>query len=64
MVASITGDGPARYRARLSKTMALTQLSRDFLYRVLETEGPIPRAIFDSSRLLSDDELEELEGLL
>ena len=56
--------GPTLYRARLSKTMALTKLSRDFLYRVLETEGPIPHNIFAASRLLSDDELEELEGLL
>jgi hypothetical protein len=56
--------GPTLFHARLSKTMALTQLSRDFLYRVLETEGPIPSAIFSGSRLLSDDELEELEGLL
>ena len=59
-----TGKGPTLYRARLSKAMALTHLSRDFLYRVLETEGPIPHAIFSGSRLLSDDELEELEGLL
>lgn len=64
MVAMDEADGPTLYRARLSKTMALTQLSHDFLYRVLETEGPIPHNIFTASRLLSDDELEELEGLL
>lgn len=64
MVAMEITDGPAHYRARLSKNMALTGLSRDFLYRVLETEGPIPRQIFVGSKLLSDDELEELEGLL
>lgn len=64
MVIMDASDGPALYRARLSKTMALTQLSSDFLYRVLESEGPIPHNIFAASRLLSDDELEELEGLL
>jgi len=64
MVSVQEGDGPAHYRARLSKSMALTQLSRDFMVRVLETDGPIPPAIFANSRLLSDDEFDELTGLL
>lgn len=64
LVAMDMSGGPALYRARLSKTMALTQLSRDFMNRILETEGAIPPAIFSNSRLLSDDELEEILGLL
>lgn len=57
-------QGPALYRARLSKSIALTQLSRDFMVRVLETEGPISPDIFSNSKLLSDDEFEELTALL
>jgi len=64
MVSAEEGGGPARYRARLSKSMALTQLSRDFMVRVLETEGPISPDIFANSKLLSDDEFEELIALL
>lgn len=64
MVDMISTDGPAKARAKLSKTMALTQLSRDFMIRVLETDGPIPETMFAGSKLLSDDELDELLGLL
>ncbi|NNC38287.1 MAG: BlaI/MecI/CopY family transcriptional regulator [Acidimicrobiales bacterium] len=64
MVDMIETNGPAKACARLSKTMALTLLSRDFMRRVLETDGPIPEAIFAGSRLLNDDELDELLGLL
>lgn len=64
MVAMQDSHGPARVRARLSKTMALTHLTRDFIYRILETDGPIQSAIFDRSQLLSDEELAELQGLL
>ena len=55
---------PTRYRARLSKSMALTQLSRDFMYRVLETDGVVPPEIFTNCQLLDEDELDELVGLL
>ena len=55
---------PARYHAKASKTMVLAAMSRDFLRRVLEVDGPLPHAIFTNSNILNDDELAELEGLL
>lgn len=57
-------DGPAQYEARASKTAMLAFLTRDFMYRVLETDGPIPQDIYENSKLLTDDELDELEGLI
>ena len=60
----LSTEGPAQYQARTSKTTMLAFLTRDFMYRVLETDGPIPQSIYANSALLTDDELDELEGLI
>ena len=64
MVLVDVGNGPARYSARSSKTTILTQMTRDFMYRVLEADGPIPHNIYENSKLLSDDEFDEMDGLI
>ncbi len=56
--------GPAKVTARVSKTTTLAHMAREFFGRVLEVDGPLPASAFTGSTLLSDDELDELEGLL
>ncbi|MCK7592092.1 BlaI/MecI/CopY family transcriptional regulator [Pseudomarimonas salicorniae] len=52
------------YRAAVSKLATLAALSEDFARRVLELDGPLPVQAFAESRLLSEDEMGELEALL
>jgi len=52
------------YRARVGKVATLAALSADFARRVLEIDGPLPVQAFADSRLLDEDELDELESLL
>ena len=54
----------ALYRAQISKTVLFARLIRDLMYRVLEMEGAVPQDVYVNSKLLSDDELDELHGLL
>ncbi len=54
----------AQYTAKASKTTILANMTRDFTSRVLELKDPPPNTLFSSSKILNDDELEELEGLL
>jgi len=63
-VAQSASAGPLRVRARVSKTVTLAHMTRDFMGRVLEIEGPVPDRLFSASKILSDEELEELSGLL
>ena len=56
--------GPAKVRANISKTTTLARMTRAFFGQVLEVDGPLPAAAFSGSRLLTDEELDELEGLL
>ena len=58
------GNGPARYAAMVSKTATLAHIARDFMRRVLEVDGPMPASAFTGSKILTDEELDELEGLL
>lgn len=58
------GTAPAQVKARASKTTTLAHMAREFFVRVLEVDGPLPTSIFTDSTLLTDDELDELEGLL
>lgn len=58
------GKGAAVYMARVSKTTTLAHMARDFMRRVLEVDGPLPASTFSDSKLLTDEELDELEGLL
>ncbi len=55
---------PVIIRARISKTTMLAHIARTFFNQVLEVEGAVPISAFTNSTLLSDDELDELEGLL
>jgi predicted transcriptional regulator len=63
LVAMKQNEGVAVYSARKSKTATLALMARDFMRRVLEAEGPLPSGLFSGSSILSDEELEELEGL-
>ncbi len=58
------GDGPAKVSANVSKTATLAGMAREFFGRVLEVDGPLPASTFTGSTLLTDEELDELEGLL
>lgn len=55
---------PACVSVRISKTTTLAHMAREFFGRVLEVDGPLPASAFTGSTLLSDEELDELEGLL
>ena len=57
-------SAPAQVMARVSKTTTLAHIARDFFSRVLEIDGVLPTSAFTGSTLLSDEELDELEGLL
>jgi len=63
-VAISKGGGLAKVTARISKTTTLAHMAREFFGRVLEVDGPLPASVFTASTLLSDEELDELEGLL
>ena len=52
------------YRAAVGKLATLAALSEDFARRVLELDGPLPVQAFADSRLLSGEELDELQALL
>ncbi len=56
--------GLLRVRARVSKTATLAHMTRDFMSRVLEIQDSAPDTLFAASKILSDEELEELSGLL
>ncbi len=57
-------SGPASYAAAVSKTTVLANMTRDFMDRVLEIDGPMPASLFANSKILSDEDLDELAGLL
>ena len=57
-------SAPTKVNARVSKTTTLAHMAREFFGRVLEVDGPLPASAFTGSTLLSDEELDELEGLL
>lgn len=63
-VALDKNHSPACYRAIVSKTATLASMTRDFMRQVLEIDGPLPTSAFSDSKILSDEELDELEGLL
>lgn len=59
-----TDETPSIYGVRVSKAATLSHLARDFMRRVLEVRGAVPMAVFSASPILSDDDLDEIEGLL
>lgn len=64
LVEEFDSHGLNVYRAAVGKVSTLAALSMDFARRVLEIEGPLPAQAFADSRLLSEDEVDELEALL
>lgn len=64
LVSESDSHGLNVYRAAVGKVSTLAALSADFARRVLEIDGPLPAQAFAESRLLSDDEIDELEALL
>lgn len=64
LIVSEKSHGLMVYRAQSEKISTLAALMRDFMKRVIELDGPLPVAAFHDSKLLSRDELAELEALL
>jgi len=61
-VASV--HGLKTYAAAQSKLVVLALLAQDFARNVLDSDEPLPAAAFANSKLLDEDEIEELEALL
>ncbi|MGO1000248.1 BlaI/MecI/CopY family transcriptional regulator [Lysobacter sp. CA196] len=64
LVEEIGEHGLNVYRAAVGKVAVLAALSSDFARRVLEIDGPLPTQAFADSRLLNEDEIEQLEAML
>jgi len=56
--------GVKLYRAGVEKVTTLAGLTRQFVRAVLEIDGPLPASSFGGSKILTLDELQELERLL
>jgi len=52
------------YEAEVSKVALIGRMIADFSRRVLELDAAPAAALFSDSKLLSEDELEELESIL
>lgn len=57
-------DGANAYAAAVGKVALLGRMIQDFSARVLELDAAPPAVYFAQSKLLTDDELEELEKVL
>ncbi|WDI31981.1 BlaI/MecI/CopY family transcriptional regulator [Hyphococcus flavus] len=57
-------DGVNIYEPQVGKVAMLSRMIADFSKRVLELDSTPATAFFAESKLLSDDELEELESVL
>ena len=57
-------NGVNIYRALVSKVALLGRMITDFTDRVLELDATPAAAFFSNSKLLTDDEIDELETLL
>lgn len=64
LIAKRVQDGLNVYAAQVSKIALLGGLIRDFSARVLELEHAPPAALFADSKLLTHEELTELEEIL
>ena len=52
------------YRASVGKISTLAAMTRNFARAVLEIDGPLPASSFTGSKILSVEELEELQRFL
>lgn len=57
-------DGLNTYSAAVGKVALLGRMIQDFSRRVMEIESAPPAVLFAQSKLLTDEELEELEKVL
>ena len=64
MLAATTVHGLRIYRAKAKKVPTIAGMIRSFASDVLGLEGPLPVSNLVNSRILNDEELEELEALL
>lgn len=64
LVEETVEHGLNMYRAKIGKVATLAALSTDFARRVLEIDGALPAQAFADSRLLSEQELQQLDALL
>jgi BlaI family penicillinase repressor len=64
MVAQHTRHGVQVYEAQLEKVGTLAAFAHDFGTRVMEMDGPLPVNMFTGSKLVDQQELEQLEQLL
>lgn len=64
LVEETSAHGLHVYRAKVGKVATLAALSADFARRVLELDGALPVQAFADSRLLSEQEVQQLEALL
>ena len=52
------------YEAKQNKLNTLATLIKDFSRNILDSEAPLPAAAFVGSKLITEDEIAELEDLL
>lgn len=64
LVEETVEHGLNMYRTKVGKVATLAALSTDFARRVLEIDGALPAQAFADSRLLSEQELQQLDALL
>ena len=64
MVRQYSRHGVLVYEAQLEKVGTLAAFAHDFGRRVMEMDGPLPVNMFTGSKLVDQDELEQLEQLL
>lgn len=64
LVSKTAVDGVNIYEAEVSKVSVLGKMISDFSKRVLELDSAPGVAFFSDSKLLSEDELQELEEVL
>lgn len=64
LIAKYPVDGVNIYKAEVSKVSILGRMIADFSKRVMELDSAPTAAFFSDSKLLSDDELAELEAML
>lgn len=64
MVRQQTRHGVLVYEAQLEKVGTLAAFAHDFGRRVMEMDGPLPANMFSGSKLVDEQELEQLDQLL
>ncbi|MES2759738.1 MAG: BlaI/MecI/CopY family transcriptional regulator [Pseudomonadota bacterium] len=64
MVSQHARHGVLVYEALLEKVATLAAFAHDFGRRVMEMDGPLPANMFTGSKLIDEQELEQLDQLL